>query len=351
MITGNDDAYGDALADAAADAPWLVADIGGTNVRFALLSPSTREPLDAPLHLRCADFSGPEEAAREFLRRAGGPRPRLAAFAVATPLNADLIKLTNSHWAFTHIGVKTSLNLDGLVLINDFEALALSLPALRADQYRVFAGPAPALPARAAMAVIGPGTGLGVAGVIPTLNGWFAVPGEGGHVTLAPADDRESEVLRAARAEFPHVSAERLLSGIGLPTLYRALATVRGESGAARREIPPTEEITARAAAGTDPCAIETMEMFCALLGSFSGNVALTLGARAGVFIGGGIVPRLGELFTGSRFRERFEAKGRFQPYLQAIPTPLLTAADAALAGAGQAIVGYLKSMRKHHHA
>ena len=337
--------------DLAGNAPWLVADIGGTNVRFALISPVDCELLGKPVHLRCADFSGPEDAAREFLRAVGGPMPRIAAFAVATALNAEWIKLTNSHWRFTHAGVQASLGLETLVLVNDFEALALSLPALHAEQYRVFAGPAPTH-ARAAMAVIGPGTGLGVAGVIPTLDGWAAVPGEGGHVTLAAADDRESEVLRAARSEFAHVSAERLVSGIGLPTLYRAMAMVRGET----REIPATEDITAGAAAASDPCAVEAMEMFCSFLGSFAGNVALTLGARGGVFIGGGIVPRLGDMFTRSRFRERFEAKGRFQPYLQAIPTPLVTATDCALAGAGQAIVGYLHSehlhsIRTQHHA
>jgi glucokinase len=184
--------------------------------------------------------------------------------------------------------------------------------------------------------VIGPGTGLGVAGLVPTPHGFVAVPGEGGHATLAAVDDFESELLAAARRMHPHVSAERLLSGIGLPVLHAAVAAVLGQT-------PPQPPLTAgeiveRGLAGSDEVCGRAVDSFCALLGSFAGNVALTLGARGGVYIGGGIVPRLGERFFESRFRERFEAKGRFQTYLQAIPTALITDTLAALSGAAQAI-------------
>jgi glucokinase len=184
------------------------------------------------------------------------------------------------------------------------------------------------------MAVIGPGTGLGVAGILPTSAGWVAIPGEGGHASLAPADDFESQLLAAARSEFPHVSAERFLSGIGLPVLHRAVARVMGVAAANLT----AEEVVERGLARTDPVCDRTLEAFCALLGSFAGSTALVLGARGGVFIGGGIVPRLGERFFASAFRERFEAKGRFQDYLRAIPTALITDTLVALTGASVAL-------------
>jgi glucokinase len=165
---------------------------------------------------------------------------------------------------------------------------------------------------------------------------WLALPGEGGHATLAPADDFESAVLSQARREFPHVSAERFLSGIGLPVLCRAVAAVlaEGEDVAAL----PTEQIVARGLSGESPACVRTLDLFCALLGGFAGNVALTLGSRGGVFIGGGIVPRLGERFFQSEFRRRFEAKGRFESYLKGIPTALITDTLAALSGASMAL-------------
>jgi glucokinase len=228
--------------------------------------------------------------------------------------------------------IKSALGLEQLFIINDFEAVALALPALRPEHYSVLSGPAP-LGSLVPMAVIGPGTGLGVAGVVPCGGGWAAIVGEGGHATLAAGDAYEDEVLRAVRADFAHVSAERLLSGIGLPTLYRAVASVDGKPS----EAPTPDQITQLAREG-DACAGKTLNLFCGLLGSFAGNVALTLGAQGGVFIAGGIIPKLGDLFAQSPFRARFEAKGRFRPYLEAIATPLLVASDVALVGAGRAI-------------
>jgi glucokinase len=161
-----------------------------------------------------------------------------------------------------------------------------------------------------------------------------ALPGEGGHATLAPADDLESALLACVRRDFAHVSAERLLSGIGLPVLHQALAQVEGAAAASL----PAAQIVEAGAAGTDALCSRTLDMFCALLGGFAGNVALTLGARGGLFIGGGIVPRFADRFFASAFRQRFEAKGRFQPYLAAIPTALITDTLAALGGAALAI-------------
>ena len=186
----------------------------------------------------------------------------------------------------------------------------------------------------ATLAVIGPGTGLGVAGAIPTRHGWVAIPGEGGHASLSAADDFEAELLRCVRLHHTHVSAERLLSGIGLPVLHAGVAAVLGHSA----QPLTAEAVVERGLSGTDVACSRSLDAFCALLGSFAGNVALTMGARGGVYIGGGIVPRLGERFFASAFRQRFEAKGRFQPYLQSIPTALITDTLAALGGAALAL-------------
>ena len=252
---------------------------------------------------------------------------------MATAVGADTVALTNSGWTFSREATRTALALDELLLLNDFEALALSLPRLRSHQLRAIGDTArPTMPA--ALAVIGPGTGLGVAGIVPHAQGWVAVPGEGGHASLSPADDFESAVLAAVRREYSHVSAERLLSGIGLPVLHRAVALVRQQP----LQALTAEEIVERGLQRQDAVCEETLETFCALLGSFAGNVALVLGARGGLFIGGGIVPRLGERFFESRFRERFEAKGRFEDYLRAIPTSLITDTLVALTGAAVAL-------------
>jgi glucokinase len=183
------------------------------------------------------------------------------------------------------------------------------------------------------MAVIGPGTGLGVAGLVRSGTGWTAVSGEGGHATLAPGDERESGILRLARRRFDHVSAERLLSGTGLPLLHELVAEVDGRpAGAAPAS---TADIVAGALAGDAACNA-TVDVFCGWLGSFAGNVALCFGARGGVYLGGGILPRLGGLLDRSAFRSRFEAKGRSTGYLAAVPTRVILCPAPALRGAAR---------------
>ncbi|MBX9715883.1 MAG: glucokinase, partial [Burkholderiaceae bacterium] len=210
----------------------------------------------------------------------------------------------------------------------------LAVPRLPPEHLRSH-GVMPAL--KGTLAVVGPGTGLGVAGLMETDAGWQALPCEGGHATLAATNDFESTVLALARREFEHVSAERLLSGLGLPVLHRAVAAVSGQpvevSGS-----PSAEVIVERGVDGSDAVCAQTLDLFCAMLGSFAGNVALTLGARGGLYVGGGIVPRMAELFFASTFRERFEAKGRYRRYLEAIPTALILDPHAALTGAALAI-------------
>ena len=319
--------------------PWLLADIGGTNARFGWLAKGATAPSHVQT-LACADHAGPAAAAAVYLsalsRQLGASyrAPRAAALAVATAVAGDQVSFTNSGWSFSRSATRGALGLDALLVLNDFEALALSLPHLTVTQRRVFGPAALASAPCAALAVIGPGTGLGVAGLLPRGTHWLAVPGEGGHASLAAADDFDAALLAAVRSRFAHVSAERLLSGIGLPVLHEGVAAVLGAAHAPFA----AHEIVERGLAGDDAVCSRTLDSFCALLGGFAGNVALTLGARGGVYIGGGIVPRLGERFYASAFRERFEAKGRFAAYLAAVPTAVITDTLAALTGTAVAL-------------
>lgn len=313
-----------------AEFPRLVADVGGTHVRFA-----SQLFADGPLQARAsypsADFPGLWEAMQHHLQAQGLERPRACAVGIATAITGDRVQMTNHHWAFSIAALQRSLGVERLLLINDFTALALALPVL-APQDRRQIGGGPAV-VGAPMGLLGPGTGLGVSGLLPGVGGGAPVPlaGEGGHVTLAASEPEEDAVLGCLRRRFGHVSAERALSGPGLQNLHQALAEVRGLSAYSRE----AAEITA----GEDALARDTVQLFCALLGSVAGNLVLTLGARGGLYIGGGIVPRLGERFDGSRFRERFEAKGRFRDYLAAIPAFVVNGSDqAALLGACRAL-------------
>ncbi len=319
--------------------PWLLADIGGSNARFAWVP----HPGALPQHVRTlavAEYPQLLDAARAYLDGlqhagvCGEARPRSAAFAVATVTGGERVEFTNSPWNFSPRVMSQQLGLERpLQVLNDFEALALSLPRLRESQWRSLDARKPRFDTP--VAVVGPGTGLGVAGLMPLAKGWLAVPGEGGHATLAPADPFEAALVAAAWPQHAHVSAERFLSGIGLPVLYRAMAAVRGER--ALEEVD-ARWIVERALADDDALARATVMQFCAMLGGFAGSLALTFGARGGLFIGGGIVPRLGGLFERSEFRRRFEAKGRFEDYLREVPVLLVVDTLAALDGAAQAL-------------
>ncbi len=320
----------------------LVADIGGTHARFGLVE-GPGLSLTYVQRLRTEDHPHLIDAVRAYLTTlpTAVGRPVLACLAVAAPLDGDEVRFINHPWRFSRDAVQRELGLDSLILLNDFEALALALPHLAGTDLRSHgAAPGQAANPSRTMAVVGPGTGLGVAGLMHTSAGWRAIPGEGGHVTLAACDDFEAEVLAAARRELAHVSAERLLSGIGLPLLHRAVATASGRSidvAMGAQAILQQGIDCASGGSGDADCA-RTLAVFCAMLGTVAGNVALTLGARGGLYIGGGIVPRMADLFFASSFRERFESKGRYRDYMRAIPTALIVDPQAALTGAAAAL-------------
>ncbi|MEO5375406.1 MAG: glucokinase [Alphaproteobacteria bacterium] len=296
----------------------LIADIGGTNARFALCE-SGGEVRDT-LVLPCADYPGLAEAADAYLSRVGpGSRPSVGAFAVASPVTSDQVSMTNHHWLFSIDATRRTLGLKRLRVVNDFVAVAHCVPRL-SDQHRVPIGRGEPM-AGAPVAILGPGTGLGVALLVPSETGWRAIPTEGGHVTLAAADDEESAVLGVLRRRFGHVSAERVLSGPGLVNLRSALATLAG------LEAPPLDpaQVTESALARSDSLSVRALDMFLAMLGTTAGNLALSSGAMGGVHIAGGILPRMIDTLRASAFRPRFEEKGRFRDYLGRIPTYLIT--------------------------
>lgn len=303
----------------------LIADIGATNARCALLDDRGR--ILEVRGLLNADYPGLEAALGDYL--AGtltAARPERAAIAIAAPLDGDEVAMTNIGWRFSRSALAAALGLRELKLLNDFEALAHALPALAPSDYRQIAGGA-GLPGKA-MAVLGPGSGLGVGAIVPGEHGWAAVSGEGGHVSLPAFDATEAAVIEAHGDANGHCSAERLLSGPGLVNIHATLARLEGGTVG---PLTPAD-ITARAAAG-DKLATRCFEVFFALLGGVAGNLALTVGARGGVFIGGGIVPRVQEACERSAFHERFCGKGRYRGYLERIPVAVITLEHPAFVG------------------
>ena len=299
----------------------LIADVGATNARFALFDG------ESGFHqvrvLACKDYTSIQGAVGTYLNdalpSADLGRVKAAALAVAGPVADHQVTLTNHPWSFSKNELRRHLAVDRLLVVNDFTAVAAATPYLQSNEC-VQVGSGTAL-ASAPIGVVGPGSGLGVGGLIPTGGGWLPLSGEGGHVTMTPRTKRESEVLDRLRDHLDHVSAERILSGPGLVNLYKALAEMAGAPAASYT----SAQITDPAIGARDPHCREAVEMFCAMLGTIAGNLALTLGALGGIYIAGGIVPKLGTVFAASGFRKRFEDKGRLRPYLARIPTYVVT--------------------------
>ncbi len=303
-----------------------MADIGATTTRCALLDDKGQEV--APEIFENADFTGVAGVLSVYLdHRRASDRPTRAALAVAAPIIGDEVQMININWRFSQGELKETLRLKRLEVFNDFAAIAWAMPLLApADVVRIGGGES--VP-RATLAALGPGSGLGVSALVPTADGWALMAGEGGHVSMPAATREEQEVIALLRDRFDgHCSAERVLSGPGLVNLYVALAELAGRG---RPTVTP-EDVT-NLAKQSEPLARKTLAMFFAMLGTVATNLAVTTGARGGVYIAGGIVPRLVEQFGKSEFRARFEAKGRYRPYLAAIPTHVITAPLPAFRG------------------
>lgn len=301
--------------------PSLIADVGATNARFAVVSPE--RGLQRPRVLACEDYPTIRDAIAAYLKDelplTDVRRLEAAALAIAGPVTGDQVALTNHPWSFSIDELRGNLGISELHVVNDFVAVAVAIPHLDPDERSQIGDGEPL--SDAPIGVLGPGSGLGVGGLAPTATGWLPLPGEGGHATMAAVNGRESAVLDRLRARYDHVSAERVLSGPGLVDLYTTLAEIDGVPAVAYT----AAQITDPAVGESNSQCREAVETFCAMLGTVAGNLALTLGARGGVYVAGGIVPKLGPRFATSGFRERFEAKGRLRPYLARIPTYVVT--------------------------
>lgn len=308
----------------------LVADVGGTNARFAIGDLSTLQ-LSSSARFRCADFHSLQAVAEAYL---GGmaERPKLAAFAVAAPVASERIQFTNSAWSFEVEELRTALRLQKLLVLNDFEALAHALPHLAAAELHQIGGDAPA--ERASRVVLGPGTGLGLASLVWSAAGWLAIASEGGHITFAVQDVREFTIFERLVKEREHLSAERVLSGPGLVDVYRVLADLASRPAPAMQPA----EVVHRALSGEDAIAREALEYFATWLGRFAGDAALLFAARGGVYLGGGIAPRIASVLATSGFRGAFEAKGRLASCLTQIPVYIIMSQDAGLKGTAAAL-------------
>lgn len=320
------------------DTARLLADIGGTNARFAWQA-APGAPITDVQVLPGAHYPTLQAAMRAYLDGLGRGAPAAVAIAIANPITGDQVRMTNHDWAFSQASVKAEFGLRTLRLLNDFTALALALPDLPAAELRQVGGGA-AVPG-VAMALVGAGTGLGVSGLLPDGHGgWVPLEGEGGHVTLPATSARERVVMDGLIGRYGHASAERVCCGQGLVDTCAILCEA---DGVTVQGLDSASAVSEAALQAGHPQALETLQIFCAMLGSVAGNLALTLGARGGVYVGGGIVPRLGRWFDTSPFRERFENKGRFTGLLQGMPVHVITSAQSpALLGAARALDGHL---------
>jgi glucokinase len=304
----------------------LLADVGASNVRFALESAPDR--YWASEVLPCSAHASLEAAVRAFLLAHGSPQIRHAAFSLPNPIAGDQVQLTNHPWAFSVEAMRHALGLQTLLVVNDYTALAMGLTRLDPSERIKVGGGEPVT--GGVQGVIGPGSGLGVSALVLVQDRYVALSSEGGHVSYPPQDDDEAQVVAAARQRYGHASGERLISGPGLELIYAVVAARTGH----QPERLAAPEISARALA-TPPCPVaqRALSVFCAMLGTVAGNLALTLGSVGGLYIGGGIVPQILPFFEASAFRRRFEQKGRFSQWLAQIPTWVVVAPRSALRG------------------
>lgn len=319
----------------------LVGDIGGTNARLALCDAVTGEITEGE-NYATADYESLEIVIKTYLEKQaakGNQHISRGCLAIASAITSDQVNLTNNNWSFSISALKANLGFSHLSVINDFTAVSMAIPVLKPEDVTQFGGGA-AQPNKP-IAVYGAGTGLGASYLIPANGKWVTFPAEGGHVEFAPTTDEEVAIMRGVRDEVGRVSAERILSGMGLVNIYRALCKANGKTP----EALEPKDITERGLAKSCDICYQTLDHFCRILGRFGGNLALTLGAFGGVYMAGGIVPRFLDFFAQSDFRAGFEDKGRFSDYTKAIPVFLITHPQTGLLGAGAFIrqeLGYV---------
>jgi glucokinase len=308
----------------------LIGDIGGTNARFAIADREHPGFSDA-MTLQCADYPSADDAIRHYLDELSADSPGVICLAAAGPVVEDIVQVTNNHWTLDTAVIAADFGIEAVRLLNDFEALAYSIPHLRVEDSLAVGLPEhKPLPAdNFNVAIVGPGTGLGAAGLMKRGATIVPIVGEGGHVGFAPKSQVQIEILGALRSKFDRVSVERLLSGSGLENIYWALTRIHGE----QRTQLSAKDVFAHGGEGGDPRAAEAIHMFFEILGQVAGDLAMTMGAEDGVYLAGGIAKRYPELLQNSGFRNAFENKGRHRAYMERIPTLLITHDEPGLLG------------------
>lgn len=308
--------------------PVLIGDIGGTNARFALIA-DERTPPEIFASVATADFPDIESAVEEGVFSYTALRPRAAIIDLAGPIDGDAVDLTNAHWIVRPRDMIARLGVEDVILLNDFEALALALTALGDDDIAPIGGDMAEAEPFGAKVVLGPGTGLGVGALIEAAGLWVPVPGEGGHVALGPAEADEFPLWANIEPEHGRISAEALLCGRGLVRLYRAVAATEGAP--APHSHP--SEVTAAALAGGDAVAARTLNVYARLLGRVAGDMALVFMARGGVYVAGGIAPRILPFLGNGEFRRAFEKKAPHHDLMKRIPSAVIVGENPALQG------------------
>ncbi|MCJ8517877.1 glucokinase [Pseudorhizobium tarimense] len=306
--------------------PILLGDIGGTNARFCILADESSEPIQFP-NLRTADFPTIDDAIRMDVLEKTSVRPRSAILAVAGPIEGDEIDLTNCDWIVRPNALISDLGFEDVLVLNDFEAQALAAACLTED-YREVIGPS-ARPTVASRVVLGPGTGLGVAGLVHARGTWFPVPGEGGHVDIGPRSQRDYQIFPYLEPIEGRISAEQLLCGRGLVNIYRAVCAADGMD--ATLTLP--SDVTAGWQSGSNRQAAETVSLFSTYLGRLAGDMALIFMAKGGVYLAGGISQRIIPALNQPEFRRAFEDKAPHSALMRQIPTFVVTHPLAAIAG------------------
>jgi len=309
----------------------IIGDIGGTNARFAVADPM-QVGFSQAMTLQCADFPSADDAIRTYLDESGVAEPDVICLAAAGPVVGNAIDVTNNHWTLDAAQIGEDFGIAAVRLLNDFEANAYAIPALGRDDSVVVGLPdrKPQLDGDYNIAIVGPGTGLGTAGLIRRADTVIPIVGEGGHIGFAPKSQVQVEILNTLRQKFDRVSVERLLSGSGVENMYWALTRIHGE----QRKPLGAAEIFASSADDIDQRATETTQMFFEILGQVAGDIALTLGAEDGVYIAGGIAKRYPAMLQNSGFRNAFDNKGGHRAYMERIPTLLITHDEPGLLGA-----------------
>lgn len=309
----------------------LIGDIGGTNARIAIAH--TDAPgFSSEQTYQCADFATVVDAIRHYLSQTGLPPPKAICLAVAGPVVDEQVKLTNNHWMISVNDLRRAFEIEAVRLLNDFEAIAYSVPYISLEEMLPIGNLKPGLldSEHYTVAVLGPGTGLGAVGLRKYEEHIIAIVSEASHCGFAPETAEQVEILKALRERFSRVSSERLVSGSGLENLYWSLAQINGEN----RSQLSASEISLASQDESDPTASKAVEMFYQILGQVAGDLALTLGAKDGIYIAGGISQRYPQMLVNSRFRSGFENKGRHRVLMERIPTQLITHKQPGLLGA-----------------